>query len=227
MKKNIIITGTSKGIGFELVKQLAQKGHQILALSRNSKPTENLGFPNVKSVSFDLSKNENFQQLTDLLHTENQPIDILINNAGMLINKPFESISWEEFEQIYRVNVFGVVKMIQSVIPFFNKPSNILNISSMGGIQGSVKFAGLSAYSSSKGALITLTELLAQEYENTGIHFNSLALGAVQTQMLQEAFPEYKARVSATEMASYITDFVLHRAFLFNGKTIHVANSTP
>ena len=97
----------------------------------------------------------------------------------------------------------------------------------MGGIQGSAKFAGLSAYSSSKGAVITLTELLAEEFKESGPSFNALALGAVQTEMLEEAFPGFKAPVSALEMAEYIQKFALLGHKYYNGKVLQVSNSTP
>ena len=104
---------------------------------------------------------------------------------------------------------------------------HVVTVSSMGGVQGSMKFPGLSAYSSSKGAVITLTELLAEEYKETGPSFNVLALGAVQTEMLEEAFPGYKAPVTALEMATYIKDFALTGQKLYNGKLLQVSNSTP
>ena len=107
------------------------------------------------------------------------------------------------------------------------KDGHVVNISSMGGIQGSMKFSGLSAYSSSKAALITLSELLAEEYKETGPSFNVLALGAVQTEMLEEAFPGYKASVSAVEMARYIMQFSLTGHQMYNGKVLQVSNSTP
>jgi 3-oxoacyl-[acyl-carrier protein] reductase len=97
----------------------------------------------------------------------------------------------------------------------------------MGGIQGSAKFPGLSAYSSSKGAVLTLTELLAEEFKETGPSFNALALGAVQTEMLEEAFPGYKAPVSAIEMAEYVMNFALNGQKLYNGKILQVSSSTP
>jgi NAD(P)-dependent dehydrogenase (short-subunit alcohol dehydrogenase family) len=97
----------------------------------------------------------------------------------------------------------------------------------MGGIQGSIKFAGLSAYSSSKGAVITLSELLAEEYKESGISFNVLALGAVNTVMLQEAFPGYEAPLSAKEMADYIFNFSLTGNKYYNGKVLQVSASTP
>ena len=97
----------------------------------------------------------------------------------------------------------------------------------MGGIQGSMKFAGLSAYSSSKGGVITLSELLAEEYKERGISFNVLALGAVQTEMLEEAFPGYQASLTAIEMANYIFDFTLKGNKYYNGKVLQVTTSNP
>lgn len=128
---------------------------------------------------------------------------------------------------VYDVNVFGVAQLIQCVLPFMTSGSHVVNVSSMGGVQGSAKFAGLSAYSSSKGAIITLNELLAEEYKDKGIAFNTLALGAVQTEMLEEAFPGYKAPVSASQMATYIKEFSLSGNQFYNGKVLPVSASTP
>ena len=154
-------------------------------------------------------------------------VDVLINNSGYLVNKPFSELSLEDFKQSYDVNVFGVFSLTQAVLPFFKKSSHVVNISSMGGVQGSAKFPGLAAYSSSKGALITLTELLAEEFKQTGPSFNVLALGAVQTEMLEEAFPGYKAPLTATQMAQYIIDFSLTGNTFYNGKVLEVSSSTP
>ena len=154
-------------------------------------------------------------------------VDVLINNAGAILNKSFAEGSLAEFKAIYDTNVFGVAGLIQKLLPVMNSNSHVVNISSMGGVQGSMKFPGLSAYSSSKGALITLTEMLAEEYKENGPSFNVLALGAVQTEMLEEAFPGYKAPVSAKEMAKYIVDFSLTAQKYYNGKLLQVSNSTP
>lgn len=225
--KRIIITGTSRGIGFELVQYFANKGHQVLALSRNHKPVEALQLKNVTAFSFDLSEPSSFNKITDFVQSHWKHVDVLINNAGSLINKPFIETTFQEFESIYRTNVFGVSEMIKTVLPFMNKSSHVVSISSMGGVQGSVKFPGLSAYSSSKGAVVSLTELLAEEYKETGPSFNVLALGAVQTEMLEEAFPGYQAPISALGMAQYIGNFALEGNQFYNGKLLQVANSTP
>jgi len=225
--KNIIITGTSRGIGFEMVKLFSEAGHNVLALSRNSNPVSDLKLKNVTALKFDIADEAEIVKLSAYLQTGMKPVDILINNAGFLVNKPFVEITSEEFKRCYDVNVFGVASLMQIVLPFMKKDGHVVNISSMGGIQGSVKFPGLSAYSSSKGALITLTELLAEEYKETGPSFNVLALGAVQTEMLEEAFPGFKAPLLASEMAQYIMDFSLSGNKFYNGKVLQVSSSTP
>lgn len=225
--KNIIITGTSRGIGFEMVKFFAEAGHKVLALSRNSKPVSELNLNNVTALEFDIADQSEIVKLGSYIQTNMQSVDVLINNAGFLMNKPFSELTTEEFQQSYDVNVFGAASLIRTLLPFMQKEGHVVNISSMGGVQGSVKFPGLSAYSSSKGAIITLTELLAEEYKETGPSFNVLALGSVQTEMLEEAFPGLKAPLSATEMAQYIMDFSLTGNKFYNGKIMQVSSSTP
>jgi short-subunit dehydrogenase len=227
MSKQVIITGTSRGIGYELVKLFDKAGHKVLSLSRNTQPVDELHLNNVTSFAFDLSKPEDFIWVDDFINTNWDHADILINNAGTLINKPFSETTLSDFDKVYKTNVFGVAELTCVVIPYMKKEGHVVNISSMGGVQGSVKFAGLAAYSSSKGALITLTELLAEEYKATGPSFNVLALGAVQTEMLAEAFPGYQAPTSALEMAKYIFDFALNRNKFYNGKLLQVSSSTP
>src|SRR5690606_32834609 len=224
--KTIIITGTSRGIGAELVKQFAAEGHTIVSLSRSSNPElENL--PNVYYKSVDLSNDASVYEFAVALKDQFKKIDILIHNAGTIINKPFAEISSADFEYVYKVNVFGVAALTRVVLPLMTNGSHVVTISSMGGIQGSSKFPGLAAYSSSKGAVITLSELLAEEYKEQGVAFNVLALGAVQTEMLQEAFPGYQAPIYPNEMADYIKDFALNGNRFFNGKVLEVSSSTP
>ena len=227
MSKNVIITGTSRGIGLELVKLFAAQGNKVLALSRNDKPVKQLNLSNVHTFSFDLINQNDYNKVKEFIKSEWKQVDVLINNAGALINKPFSETTFEDFETVYKTNVFGVSELTRCVLPYFNKNSHVVTISSMGGIQGSMKFAGLSAYSSSKGAVITLSELLAEEYKERGISFNVLALGAVQTEMLAEAFPGYQANLSASEMANYIFDFTLTGNKYYNGKVLQVTTSNP
>ncbi|WP_440067339.1 SDR family NAD(P)-dependent oxidoreductase [Tenacibaculum discolor] len=225
--KNVVITGTSRGIGFELAQQFANQGHQVLALSRNTKPLEQINHSNITTISVDLSNEIDIEKAVNFVTTEWKKVDILINNAGKLINKPFEQLTTQDFEEVYRVNVFAVAELTRNLLPFMQKGSHVITVSSMGGIQGSMKFPGLAAYSSAKGAVITLSELLAEEYKEQQIAFNVLALGAVQTEMLEEAFPGYEAPLSAKEMANYIFDFALTGNKYYNGKVLQVSSSTP
>lgn len=224
--KNIIITGTSRGIGYELALQFANEGHNVLAISRKT-PQPLIENPNITCLSIDVSDEDQLQQVNHFIETTWKKVDILINNAGSLLHKPFQEITSKEFQDIYKVNVFAVAELTRICIPYMNKGSHVITISSMGGIQGSMKFAGLAAYSSSKGAVITLSELLAEEYKEQGISFNVLALGAVNTEMLQEAFPGYEAPISATEMADYIYNFSLTGNKFYNGKVLQVSSTTP
>jgi 3-oxoacyl-[acyl-carrier protein] reductase len=225
--KNVIITGTSRGIGIELVKLFTDAGHNVLALSRNATPVRDLSLKNCEAFSFDITKASDIEKVSAYIGEHWNRVDILINNSGLLVNEAFSEINIQDFRRVYEVNVFGVAAITQAVVPFMKKEGHVITISSIGGIQGSMKFPGLSAYSSSKGAVITLSELLAEEFKETGPSFNVLALGAVQTEMLEEAFPGYKAPLTADEMASYIYDFSLTGNKFYNGKILQVSSSTP
>ena len=226
--KHIIITGASKGIGLELAKLFSIQNHKVIALSRNTSHLKSLSLDNVTCLDLDITKEEQNDILNNAIkNVFNNRVDILINNAGLLANTSFNTTSLDTFKSVYNTNVYGVVNMTQQALPYMNNKSHVVNISSMGGIQGSMKFAGLSAYSSSKGALITLTELLAEEYKETGPSFNVLALGAVQTEMLEQAFPGFQAPVTAEEMAEYIANFALTGQQFYNGKILQVSSTTP
>ena len=168
-----------------------------------------------------------YKECKTFVASEWKEVDILIHNAGFLINKSFTELTKDDFLRVYDVNVFGVVELTQIMIPFLKPGSHVVTISSMGGIQGSLKFPGLAAYSSAKGAVITLSELLAEEYKEQNIAFNVLAIGAVQTEMLEEAFPGYQAPLSANQMADYIYNFATTGNQFYNGKVLQVSSSTP
>lgn len=225
--KRIIITGTSRGIGFELAQQFAREGHQVLALSRKHSPCANLNLQNLTAFPFDITNASHFKKVVDFIDSDWEGVDILINNAGALLNKPFAETTVTDFEAVYKVNVFGVAELTRTVLPYMKTGAHVVTISSMGGIQGSMKFPGLAAYSSSKGAVITWSELLAEEYKEQGISFNVLALGAVQTEMLEEAFPGYQAPLTAVQMADYIYQFARTGSQFYNGKVLQVSASTP
>ena len=218
--KNAIITGTSSGLGFELVNKFIAENYNIISLSRS---TCSIKSSLVEHCNFDITNPKSISELKKLIQSKYKTIDILINNAGMLINKPFAELSKKEFISVYDVNFFGVIELIKGILPFFKSKSQIINISSIGGINGTNKFKGLSAYSSSKGALNILTEVLAEEFKETGPVINSLCLGSVQTKMLEQAFPGYKAQVQPREMANFIYDFSQSGGKVFNGKIIPIS----
>ena len=227
MKKNVVIAGSSRGIGLELVRQFAAEGHQVVALSRNIEPLKALDLPQVRAMSCDIADEKAVKEVVKHIKFNWDTIDILINNAGKFLKQDFHKTKLQEVKAVYNTNVFGVINLTHQLLPFMSENGHVVTISSMGGVQGSVKFPGLAAYSSSKAAVITLTELLAEEYKENGPSFNVLALGAVQTEMLEEAFPGAQAPNSAEEMATYIKGFAETGNSFYNGKLLQVSSSTP
>ena len=231
---NIIITGASRGIGYELAKILSQDPkNKVIAVSRNKEKLDKLAGEsksgNIYAIHLDLNDSLSRNNFISTITKKIDSVDVLINNAGAIVNKPFEKITEKELNHVYNVNVFAVFQLIQSLLPLMGKKAktHIVNISSMGGFQGSAKFAGLSAYSSSKAAVAGLSECLAEELKDKNIAVNCLCLGAVQTDMLDEAFPGYKAPVTAKQMAEFIANFSLTGHNYFNGKVLPVSLSTP
>lgn len=232
---NIVLTGASSGIGFETaleftlhnenkvvcIARSADKLRKLLEIAKGINPDCTL-----LPVEFDIV-NDDYAVLFPFLKERLGNIDILINNAGALINKPFLETSAADLASMFESNVLGHFNMIQNLLPLMGAGSHILNIGSMGGFQGSVKFPGLSAYSASKSALHTLTECLASELVETGVKINCLALGSAQTEMLEQAFPGYQSPVLAFEMGKYVADFARTGHKFFNGKVLPVAVTTP
>jgi len=228
----IVITGASKGIGFELTKIALQNKCKVFAIARNTSTLSELKKQYVETlfcIDADLSIEADVIKTVTQIQAQTALVDILVNNAGSIVNKPFHEISSEELHNVYSTNVFAPFMLTQKLLPLVKKSNikHILNISSMGGVGGSAKFAGLSAYSSSKGALCILTECLAEELKEDNIHVNALALGAVNTEMLQNAFPGYVANTQPQQMAAFIYDFATTKYSFFNGKVLPVSNSTP
>ncbi len=231
MQKTILITGASRGIGFDTVLELAKNPeNHVIALSRNIEKLsalKNISPDNITIHAFDITSFT--EKELDKITVNFEKIDILINNAGVLISKPFEEQSMEDWKLQYEVNLFGPVNLIKHLLPKLKAaPSaHILNIGSMGGFQGSAKFPGLSAYSGSKAALANLSECLAEELKETSVRCNCLCLGAVNTEMLNQAFPGFQAPVNSPDMAHFIADFGLNAHQFLNGKVIPVSLSNP
>jgi len=228
---NIIINGGTRGIGKELVIILAQNHeNQIIVTGRNKKALKDLSLKHNNVIAVPL----------DMLHFDNQSkafstavagyftkVDILINNAGFLVAKDFLEMDNNEARMIMETNFFGPASLIRVLKPMMVSGSHIVNIASMGGFQGSTKYMGLSYYSASKAALVCLTECLASEFNGSGISVNCLALGAVQTEMFEEAFPGFSAPIDAKQMAEFISWFSLTGQKFFNGKILPVAIGNP
>ena len=231
---NILITGASEGIGHAAARRFASEpGNKIIVVARRSDKLRELASMSTASpiipVTMDLSAYD-YSSLIQVLEAEGiRQIDILINNAGLLINKPFSELLPVDWEAVYRVNVIGPAQLMRSLLGYMGIEgrTHIINISSMGGIRGSSKYAGLSAYSSSKGAMAILTECLAEEFREKNIVVNCLALGAVQTEMLVRAFPGYVTKTTSEEIAAFIFEFGLHGSMLFNGKIVEVSSTNP
>lgn len=226
---NFIITGASRGIGLELTKLFLKNNHHVICLTRNIEPLKDFLNERLTLISTDLSSEESMNVSIQSIKENFSQIDGIVHNAGTLINKPFEQITLSEIENVYKVNVFAPFYLTQQLVDVMGKTSkaHVVTISSMGGFQGSAKFAGLSAYSSSKAAVAGLTECLAEELKNKNIAVNCLAIGAVQTEMLAEAFPGYEAPLKPIQMAEYIFDFTLKGHQYFNGKILPVSSTTP
>ena len=222
--KTIVVTGTSSGIGHQICIQAAKMNFHVISVSRNIEPLKDIG--GIESFAIDITNKDSVDEFIANLKSRKIKIDILINNAGYLVSELFGDTTYESFKKTFDVNVFGLAEITRSLIPIINSDGHVINISSIGGVNGSKKFPGLSAYSSSKAAVIALTEVLAEEHQN-GPSFNVLALGAVQTKMLKEAFPDYNVETKPQEMAKYILDFAINGNKLFNGKLISVSNSNP
>jgi 3-oxoacyl-[acyl-carrier protein] reductase len=230
---NIIVNGGTRGIGKEIVNILSrEKDYRIMVTGRDKKALSGLlkesKHNNLLTLTIDLSvfdtREDNFKSF---VYEHFEKVDILINNAGTLFNTKFISFDNKMARRIMETNFFGPASIIRIVRPLMVSGGHIVNISSMGGYQGSVKYTGLSYYSASKAALASLSESLAIEFAGYGISVNCLALGAVQTDMFEKSFPGFKAPVSATEMAEFIVYFALKGNLFFNGKVIPVARNNP
>lgn len=230
---NILVNGGSKGIGREIVKIMAAgKDNQILATGRDEPAlkdlSDSLPHGNVSYLVMDLADmGASLESTGRQILSRFSRIDILINCAGALTVKDFMEISDREARIMMETNFFGPAALIRLVVPLMGEGSHIVNISSMGGFQGSSKYRGMAYYSASKASIACLTECLAAELSGSGISVNCLSLGAVQTEMFGNAFPGMKAPVMPAQMAEFIAYFAVSGNKYFNGKILPVAITDP
>jgi NAD(P)-dependent dehydrogenase (short-subunit alcohol dehydrogenase family) len=225
--KACIVFGAGRGIGYELVLKLLKEGKTVIAISRIVNQLENIQNINLVIHKLDITDNRELELFYDFLVTKNFYPETVIYNAAVLNKSKFEDISKEMILNTFELNFIAPLLVIQNIIQRFQNPIHFVMISSMGGFQGSHKFGGLSVYSASKAALNNLVESLAAEYANTSYTFNALALGSVNTEMLNQAFPDFEAPLNASEMAEFIVGFSITGQKFFNGKIIPVASTTP
>lgn len=230
---NIVITGATKGIGREVLAKLAgSPDNNIVAVARSARILDEIKseseYGNIFTIEGDINDlvSDN-DALTKRIESFIGHVDILINNAGALIAKPFGELTNDEERLMVETNFVSPMRLIKILLPIMKRGGHVVNIGSMGGFQGSSKFRGLSVYSAAKAAISVLTETLATEYSDSGISFNCLAFGSVQTEMLEEAFPGYSAPIDASGMAGFVTWFSLNGQKYFNGKILPVSVANP
>ena len=230
-KLSICITGSGRGLGFELIHSFIRDTDlHVAAVTRDGealrqklKSLENQD--RISIVEADITTERGREGIYNALKALPE-LGYFIHNAGVLLFKPFEEITEKELKEVYDVNVFAPFMLTQKLMPIM-KRTHTINISSIGGVGGSMKFAGLSAYSSSKAALNCLTEMWSEEFKDTDNVFNCLALGSVETEMFKTAFPGVSAASSTTNMADYIVSFALRAPSVMRGKIISLSISNP
>lgn len=230
------ITGVGSGIGKETCLAALSNNHHVIGLLRNHAQAEllikeaELAPGKLSLVHADLEK-DGFEELVlaNLRKLDIDRVDVLINVAGALNSLSINEFRLEDINRVMKVNFISPALLIKTLVPFLAKSvkANIVNITSMSGFQGSVRFPGLSIYGASKAALSSLTESLSVELSSQNIHINALALGAVNTEMLKSAFPDYQAPVSPVQMAEYIYSFATKGYLFYDGKTLPVAITNP
>jgi len=230
MENHYLVTGASRGIGFELVKSLAKQNHLITVVARSEDRLSSLRglFPDqIQPIPADITTEEGRGTLITHFKKEKLTLNGIVHNAGLLINKPFDELTLNDWQRQLDVNLLAPVMITKHLLPYLNSGSHVVNISSMGGFQGSGKFAGLAGYSVAKGALSIFTECLAVELAGRNIASNCLCLGAVQTEMFESAFPGIEAPVEAGEMAHFICNFLLTAHHFINGKILPITLADP
>lgn len=233
-KKLVVVTGASTGVGRATAKVLVQQhACTVIAVARNERQLDELAREckdaagSIQPLAIDLAEQGAVAKVKQVV--AGRRLHGVMNNAGRFIKRAFGEWTAEDAQHLFLLNATVPLLLAQALAAELqgDPPGHVLNIGSMGGFQGSVKFPGLAAYSASKAALTNLTECIAEELKNHQVRCNCVCLGAVDTAMLREAFPDYKAPVGPIEVGEYLAHFVLEGHKLFNGKVLPLAISTP
>jgi NAD(P)-dependent dehydrogenase (short-subunit alcohol dehydrogenase family) len=184
--KVAIVTGSSSGIGFETSLLLARNGFFTYATMRNPDKSNKIDELKQKEklpldvLKLDVTDNKSVNEAIEKVANEQERIDVLVNNAGYALVGPLEELSIQELKEQFETNVFGVIRVTQSVLPIMRKQQHgtIVNISS---IAGRIGFPLTPAYVSSKFALEGLSESMAYELEQFGIKVILIEPGVIKT----------------------------------------------
>src|SRR5690554_2015200 len=230
-KMSVCITGSGGGLGYELIHAfLVGTDLHVAAVTRDGKALRQKlksveGYDRISIIEADITTDKGRKAIYHALN-DLPELGYFIHNAGVLVFKPFKEITESELTAVYNVNVFAPFLLTQKLLPLMRR-THIINISSIGGVEGSMKFAGLSVYSSSKAALNCLTEMWSEEFKDTDNVFNCLALGSVETEMFKTAFPGVSAASGVGNLARYIVSFALQAPSVMRGKIIPLSISNP
>ncbi|MEG1433496.1 MULTISPECIES: SDR family NAD(P)-dependent oxidoreductase [Eubacterium] len=218
--KVCIVTGAGKGIGKAIVLALAIEGAIVFALEHHSGDVYSWAdeFPidaKITAIQVDVTDEEDIRNAVFEIRKSFGKIDVLVNNAGIEYNERIGMISNQHMEEMFRVNVFGMIGMLQycSRLMIRNQGGSIINISSIVGEKGN---PGQLVYSATKGAVIALTKSAAKELAPFGVRVNSIAPGVTKTEMIEKTDEEYlKKRISQICMGNMLEPQDIANACVF------------
>jgi NAD(P)-dependent dehydrogenase (short-subunit alcohol dehydrogenase family) len=223
-KELIVVTGASTGMGAATVKELARKGFHVLAGVRHEADAEalrGLGIEGIEPCILDITVESDVAAIADRVASDplHRPLRALVNNAGVAINAPVETLPMDEWRRQFEVNLFGHIAMTQALLPaLLNNSGTVVNISSVGG-----KFAlpTYGAYAGSKFALEAVSDALRREVSDVGIKVVVVEPGAVKTEMAERGIATaqgLEANMTSAQRERYadITAAVAGQARSFN-----------
>lgn len=185
MKKTVLVTGASRGIGATIAKKFSEQNYNVIINYNKSGPeAEKLAssLMNAVAIKADVS---NYNEVENMIITGEKifgGIDILVNNAGIALQRLVTDVTDSEYNKIFDVNIKGVFNCVKAVLPYMisKKEGCIINISSVWGVHGA---SCETVYSASKAAIITFTKALAKEVGPSNIRVNCIAPGVIDTEM--------------------------------------------
>ncbi len=234
LNKKIIVTGASGGIGKSIVKNLSDRGADILATGTSNDKLDDLktNFPNIKILKFDITQNEKIEEFVENATKKlDGSLDAIINNAGITQDNLAIRMSIEEWKKVVDINLtstflvskFGIKKMLK------NKAGKIVNITSVVGHTGNI---GQANYSASKAGIIAMSKSLAIEYAKKNININCISPGFIKTKMTDKLDDKFKEAIIAkipsgrlgepNDIANAVAFLCSEQSNYINGETLHV-----